>query len=459
MRAGRGEIARCAVAIFIAVGMAGVALACRQIVGIGDAPPADPSSACGLPYGSASCGSCVAAHCCDPSSACAADPTCAAYASCLGSCDGDMACRSRCTLDHPVGRSAAFSAISACVAASCDVECGLGCGALGPVISTPDAAASCEACLATSACTDERACASSVDCDAYQRCLLTCPQYDCNEACARAHDAGSALYGPFATDFKACAADCAFGHDWRCVGHVSYPAATSPTTTIHVVAADYFSGAPVAGVSVSACASMDIACSPPAVPPVKTDPEGGATLNVPLQPSNMLSSGYSGYLLLDPPTGDGGAADYVPSLLFATFPVTEPQYDLTGHRGGNPEIANGSIPMATRDEFLNALPKLLGTTQDPSLGAVGVYVSDCLTSPAADVRISIDSPADAGLEVRYVGGGSATSAKYGAGVIFNVPPGSIMLTATPLDLGKPASRATAFVQAGAITGVEMTPTE
>jgi hypothetical protein len=114
-RAARHHPRRAARPVDLGLGMALVLApaACRQIVGIDETQVAAAhdsgadvgaglemtATACGLPYGTATCASCVAASCCNESSACAANATCKPYAACVGSCGTDSACRAQCVLD------------------------------------------------------------------------------------------------------------------------------------------------------------------------------------------------------------------------------------------------------------------------------------------------------------------------------------------------------------------------
>src|ERR1700682_5689665 len=89
---------------------------CRQIVGFDEAmgsraqdAGADveaglpPTEACGFPYGTAACASCVKASCCNESSACMSNASCAPYEKCVGTCSGDPQCRAQCEIDSPPG--------------------------------------------------------------------------------------------------------------------------------------------------------------------------------------------------------------------------------------------------------------------------------------------------------------------------------------------------------------------
>jgi len=179
-------------------------LACTTILSLPDVPDSespegdgskgdgreDPSSACGLSYGTPTCAQCALSHCCSQSNACAADPVCAPYESCLGNCHGDPACRSRCVMDQPSGTSAPVGPLSACLATQCETECGLVCGGLAAYETPPGAAEACQVCLVKNACADARACASSAECEAvFQQCNLACSTWDCVEACQIAHGA------------------------------------------------------------------------------------------------------------------------------------------------------------------------------------------------------------------------------------------------------------------------------
>ncbi|MGO9833783.1 MAG: hypothetical protein ACLP1X_06180 [Polyangiaceae bacterium] len=112
-------------------------------------------------------------------------------------------------------------------------------------------------------------------------------------------------------------------------------------------------------------------------------------------------------------------------------------------------------------------------TWDPSRAMVSARVLDCLGTPAPNVRVALDTPSqDSQTTVFYYNETRATSTSAtsdaatspnGLVSFFDVPApdaGSvnILLTATPLGLGKVSSREGANVQAGVLSAVEMTPT-
>jgi|SRR5580658_5431907 hypothetical protein len=61
-------------------------------------------------------------------------------------------------------------------------------------------------------CSDARAWGTSVDGDAYWRCVLACPTEDCRETCATDHVAGAATFATFNADYAGvCSGPCAYG--------------------------------------------------------------------------------------------------------------------------------------------------------------------------------------------------------------------------------------------------------
>ena len=308
---------------FVAAVAAGTAvLSCRQVLGLHEYSSADTGapnvsaspdaapSACGLPFGTSACVSCASMNCCAESTACAADRVCSPYETCLGNCSGDPACRSQCTIDHPVGTASAASALSACLAAKCETECGLPCGGVADLISPPDAAVACQDCLTTNACDHARSCGTSAECDAFWRCYMACPfEYDCRQACANGHESAPWLTttnqtirddAPFFPDWSGtCASSCAFGGYWSCAGHVSWPFPKSTNSTFTLIARDAINtNLPLVGVDVSVCAGFDIPCAKPLAHGT-TDSNGIVTLLL-QNPRDTVGFGLNGYFQLDP---------------------------------------------------------------------------------------------------------------------------------------------------------------
>ncbi len=295
--------------------------ACRQLVGITDNPPEDlVTSICGLPYGTNTCASCVNTNCCAESTTCAEDPACSAYEGCLGNCNGDPKCRSQCTT-YPVYTGADVSALSACLAANCETACGLECGGVAPYVSPPDAAASCQTCVAqtTSNCSAAKACGSSEACDAYLRCFLACFTTDCRQACVSANVEGAALFASFQSDPNgpltyfggACSGPCGAGSDWACVGHVVWPSPTSPTVALTGKVVDNQSRIPVSGLNVAYCGACP--CPSPADPLLgnaQTDDAGIYSVQIPNSPG-MGDTGLNGCAQYHPDPDSGITPEFV----------------------------------------------------------------------------------------------------------------------------------------------------
>ena len=128
-----------------AVATVAVAVACRQLVGIGDAPPmgaavdataADSGApeagsdgpACGIAYAPEACGSCLVSSCCPQATACAESAACSKLEGCLGACAGDTACRATCVSANRFGPDVFETQLASCLAKSCAQPCGISCG-------------------------------------------------------------------------------------------------------------------------------------------------------------------------------------------------------------------------------------------------------------------------------------------------------------------------------------------
>jgi hypothetical protein len=420
---------------------------CRQIAGIESDPPEKlTTSACSLAQGSTACASCVSASCCDESSACAANPTCSNYASCFGACNGDAKCRAQCVLDFPVVTSD-VSALSACLASKCEDACDLHCGGLAGYPIVPDAAQACQSCYAN-VCSVERACATSAECDALNRCLSVCPTIDCGDTCWLAHGVDPKIsfgvevdggpYVPFNTTRNGtCAKACADGAQWSCVGKVSWPTPRSATATIHFEPKDYQSGVPIPGVGVSVCDSVDIDCASP-LGAGTSDPTGLALLTVenPINTAGHQNLGLTGYLKATSP-------DYVPFYEFWGFPLSEPSFYAYGELNKPASFAQIAASVAV--------------PLDSSRGTLAVAVYDCEENPAAGVDVSL-IPADSSTRsFTTTGAETASTDVTGVLVFLNVPAGHVQITAAPKGLKGPSSVIGANVWAGAITQAIVLP--
>ncbi len=442
---------------FLATGIAlANLLACRQVAGIKNDPAAElVSTVCGLPYGTNACASCVNTSCCAESDACAQDTACSPYARCLGACNGDPECRSRCTVDHPGVASRNVSVLRACLASHCESACGLTCGSVADSISEPAAALSCESCIEGNAkvCADARAAGTSVEGDAYWRCVLACQTEDCRLACGMNDPDGVTAEAPFQADYAgACAASCGFGAYWACVGHVSWPPAKASTwkDTFKVVDSTSHMGVP--GLDVSVC--LNCPCDTPGSPVLahaRTDDAGVIAWMVPqVTNANGLGAGIGldGCLEVTSPT-----MSYVPTFAYWGWPISEPVTD----RSSSPNFV---VNVLTQDAWA-ADQAMLGLKQDPARGWIGAIVFDCLGNLAPGVHVTTSDGDSAGItsfDFQPIGSEVEATTPGGVVIFFNVPPGLVTVSATPVALGTPSSQVTVNVAAGMETGLYMLPT-
>jgi hypothetical protein len=454
MRMGRTAAATrlCALAVTVAP-----SLGCRQIVDLRDAPPAvqtnpppknlgptagPDAGACGLPYGTAGCASCAAAHCCQESTACSKDPGCAPYAQCIGACNGDPTCRATCGASPSPPTSSEGSALTACLVAQCESKCGLTCGAPGTYGVLPAAAPRCQDCIATNgACDTARACGASATCDAVRRCAAGARTLDSLSVCwDDAPDAGAALAKSLDNSISGCATECAVGGDWACVGHVSWPAPKSDTVTFALEVVDFVSvlAGSVVGVSsvdVSICSTYDLDCLHP-LQQGSTDGTGRVVLQV-------QNPGLECYLQVTSP-------DIVPSLYYMGAPAVESKVVETA------DSNFGAVPVfkpADLQRFFDSS----GDTWDKSRGAILAHSEDCHLHWAPGVQIAI-SPTDAEVHVLYGMNSTATETdSFGYAFFANAPTGTVEVVATPLALGKRSSQRNVIVRPGWFTSMHLLP--
>ncbi len=431
-----------------AVGVAAVSYSCRQVIGIEDSPPEKLiSAACGLPYGTTECASCVDTNCCSESSACASDPSCSQYFQCLGGCAvGDWKCRAQCRYDNAYSAAAGMPSLYSCTVRNCEKACGLECGAAEYTLPPPDAAASCQSCLVNNDCNSARACTSAVDCLSWAQCYNGCSTPDCQQACAAADDAGAALAA--AIDPKSlCSPACAVGTNWACVGHVVWPAPTTYATTLTASVIDFVSpSTPVSGATAQVCPFQS--CDTQLGQGV-TDGKGNLTIQVPAVAPHVIGLGADSYVVLTSPT-------LATTLFFWEYPVSQPQATI-----GAPELY-----VAQTSEWAGAFA-LQGVTWDSSSrGLIGVLVRDCRLSFASGVKLSISGAGadDPMIRQFYLVrqtdldfSAAATDATTGVGGFVNVPAGEWTVMAQPNALDASVSSAKIYVRVGALTEVFLNP--
>jgi hypothetical protein len=441
-----------------------VASGCRQIVGFDAAPSARDSgtgtgdhgqdaasriattTACDLPYATSECASCIASSCCAESSACAHDFECKMEQTCLNKCGPEPQCRARCGVDGPVSLSAAASDLTACLASqcehACELECGLGVTDYGSC--RPEFAEPCRRCTVMNFCDEAATCMKSADCDARQRCLSTCRTPECRQTCDREHATSRELQLALVTAARTCVSDCGYDRNWNCVGHVHNPGPKSDTLTLSVELRSFLDRSLFNAVHVAVCDPLDFDCAQPRAQGMAQ--ENGRT-TVSFSNPYFPATGFTGYLQLNSP-----ASGLV--LAFSGFPVLGPLFEYVDMEDGD-DISVYTLTLQDGREFADSV----GVSLDASRGVVIAHVSNCIaTTIAPDVEVTLE-PTDPGVSVRY-GTNPNLTATDNSGIVtfFNVPPGTVTLTATPRSLGVPSSQQRAIVRAGAVTSVGMPPT-
>jgi hypothetical protein len=446
--------------------MACGALSCRQIVGFDEsrqyAGAADGgfdggASACGLPYGNATCAACAHASCCSEAKACEANPVCNPYETCVGACRlGDFACRARCEIDHPAGTASEVSAVSACLATHCENDCGLACGALAGWAVEPDAAAAFQSCVASSSCDRVRACARSAECDAVTRCYGACPTPDCVSTCVASHgvdpawcfsDAGETPATSTFTDFASAVSNTcrtATGNDWECAGHVSWPALQAATSTLQGRIRDVLTSKTMSGIEVQACGLNDVDCTSP-WGGTYSDASGWFSMEIPL----VFSSYPPAYLkvTLDPTSATPSVRTYV----YWGFPLTQARY--VSYRCYNTSNSDALTfdTLAENQSITSAVASQFdGGMADRGRGSVGVVALDCVGQRAPGVEVTLSS---ADSETITVDSNLMRTAPItdstGTVVFLQVPAGPVTVTAVPPVIGRPSGKVDAYVRAGA----------
>ena len=446
-----------------AVALLALAAACRQLVGIGAEPPTDladagapasdagadveaaPSSGLSFPPGP--CNTCLQGECLPAAEACAQNPACAAFASCLGGCGDDIACRGQCINDHPVGTGQQVPTLLTCLESHCQSDCQLACGGI-PTTVQVDAATSCYDCLSANACDAASACLTDLECESVLFCVFATHTIDTRQACDDGRDAGAALWATLLQDYSgSCSTQCDVGQNWYCVGRVTWPVTAAPQVATTVVVDEEPIGSAVPGVPVTACLVAEPTCDPPIASGI-TDSTGSVPLA--LQEAGVGSPGVDAVFELGAVDAGAGTALF-PELVFVGYPLTEP-------------TSQYQTPVVTRDELASLLPG--GITLDPSRGHVLLSARDCIFGNSAGVTFDITANGLDGGEttllyeqgLTFVAGLTATDAT-GNALLVNVPPGNVVVRARPQALGGAVSSTEAFfVRAGWLSGVVMVPT-
>lgn len=140
----------------------------------------------------------------------------------------------------------------------------------------------------------------------------------------------------------------------------------------------------------------------------------------------------------------------VPAYVYSGYPVSEPSVVVP--TADAPFLAPEVITPAEM-AFATAPYEM----PDTARGFVGALVLDCLGFPAPGVAVTTDST-DPLVSVKYstVADAGATPSG-GLAFVYQVPPGFLTLTATPVSLGTASSLSTINVAAGTISSLPMYP--
>jgi hypothetical protein len=198
---------------------------------------------------------------------------------------------------------------------------------------------------------------------------------------------------------------------------------------------------PLSGLGVSACAAGDATCA--VLDHGVTDPTGLVQLHVPNQNAQQAAIGMNGaYLQIE--SGDAGPSVF-PYLYFWGFPLSQKEW-------------HPYYYLLTPSQFASFAASISPPViPDPAKGHIFAIVYDCVGNAAPGVTVTLSNPAGA-TEVDINGTINAPSGSTGFVAFYNVSPGSLVLTATPGDIGKPASQVGVLVRKGFVTAVLMFPT-
>jgi hypothetical protein len=203
--------------------------------------------------------------------------------------------------------------------------------------------------------------------------------------------------------------------------------------------AGFGSGQPETGATVKMCSGTDSECAPP-IDEQMTDSNGIVRLTENASVLNGGQRGLNGFLEVTAP-------DLFPTTIYWGFPLSEPH-----------GVFSTPLPVFSLTDAADLA--FSGINLDASRGHVAVLSVDCLGSQSPGVTFSAQG-IDAQTQLFYAAG-PALSPKgptdgRGAGFFFNVPPGSVDVTATPVLLGGPSGSIPVVVRAGWITEASIGP--
>ena len=233
------------------------------------------------------------------------------------------------------------------------------------------------------------------------------------------------------------ASDGAAGADWSCLNTTVPPVGTGSVVVTFFfndvsgsATSGSFVGTPIPGASVRSCGTLDLTCKNPISSAIGDD-GGLAPITVP--------AGFDGYYEVD------AGANYTPTIL-SRVPQRASEQALQGM--GSSQLYSLGAGLA-------------GIQQDPNLSLAIVTASDCNSNPAPGVQFTVGAPGP-NEQVAYLENNlpskSATATEVtGSALVFNVPSGTLTLTATIVGSTQPLRSVTALIRQGWVTFVQIRP--
>jgi hypothetical protein len=189
-------------------------------------------------------------------------------------------------------------------------------------------------------------------------------------------------------------------------------------------------GNPVPGAEIHACNTLDVSCAS-GFGSQTSDDAGIVTMSVP--------GGFDGYY-------EVRATNYTPAVLSRPAQYTSEFQDQ-----GLAQIA-----------LIAEGGALAGLTQDPNLTIAVLTAEDCTSEPAANITFTVGTPGSS-EQVIYLANNlpskaaTATDSESGSALIYNVPPGTLTVSASFADTGNPIRTISTIARQGWLTFILIRP--
>jgi hypothetical protein len=412
-------------ALVVSVLIAAAVASCRGLVGVTDRVALNECDTCLELEG-----------CAAITEACRHDAACESRSECISNCPAGAAdCVVRCTGSSAYGEVDPVGDYEACRATKCAGACSVTCAQV-PLLANDSASSTCPTCIASSCCDVADQCLNNPGCTRLVECVRAQGTRLGTDICRnRLYPDGQPTLMQLESCVQAhCGTECEFGNYWGCAERARPPATIDVVThTLNIFDLEAIDQ-PLGGIHVSVCQPTDPECVHPVVDDYSNERgQLDFTLNL---SSKFGRIRFSGFIRLDDPSGT-----YV-----RTVNAFYPGLVLDG--------ATTNLLMA-KPSTLATIGAVLGQRLDPARGQALILVQDCASRGAKDVTLAVE-PSDDETKVFYLAAGTPSRAaiatdSQGAAVVVNALPGSITVTMTPRDLGRPVGKIQALIQAGALT--------